>query len=1239
MKEKFEPLIVDTNKLNENKKPAKDDNIIYGKGNFISKLFFSYVKKIISLANIRPIKEDDLGDLSEEDSAKYLSLLIKKDNIFSKSLVRILFGIHKCEFLSIIFISLITLFLNTRTIVAFRNIIIYFKKENNFERQEIINLSLQFIFFQFINIFFQKHLENKNNVIAIKITSQIKYLIFQKIFNLTKRTKIDNAKLINFMQNDSQKIILTVSTLSNLFFFPILISTYCSMLFYYMGKAFIFGFVALIVNFMFTFYLQNQMKNRQMLKQKSIDNRMKITTTLLNNIKNIKQINFETFFLNKILDSRNKELICYKNLFNIANIIRTFLWFSPNFISMVSIGAYIFYSGEMRVENIFTCLGIFTSLQDPIREFANSCTNIFASYASLTRIQNYLKEKEEIRNTKKTSEKLNDDNSKEIISIQNGNFGYSEGKFILKNINISINKNELVIIIGQIGSGKTTLFNALLNNIISSPESKINLDDSISYVSQSPFIKYDTVKNNILFFNSYNQEKYLNCIKLCELEKDIYTFNKGDNTLIGEKGSTLSGGQKSRIALARALYSDKDIYLFDDPFSSLDNDVGKMIFNNCILKELKDKTRIIITHSLDYLSHADRIIMLKNGEIVYNGDYNNLIQIEEFKDFKKYNEDKIKSEEKLIKQNKIKNNTNIPKVAPNPQKPNASVINFITKYIELLGGYTKLLPIIILLIIWLIFKGLSDFKLLEIGNNIIERRKNNKSFYYYIFYVVIASLFIYLRLMYITYRAIKGNELLHKNIISKIIKAPINLYHDITPRSNIINTLSKDLSIVDFFSSVMFGNVLSFDGIFILNFIITSYFQPICVLFIPLSLFFGIKLLHFYLKASRPLTLTEIKSNQPILTLLNEAYDGISTIKSFKVENFYIQEFFKKLDKFLLSNYFLKGSSTWFTLHLELFSLFFKSFLICLIIIFKNKFSPETIGLLLTYTIQLQETFMRFLISFSVFENSMMAFNRCLSYKNIISERPYKTELDKELTLWPQNSDIEFQNVSVKYRKDLNNSLSDITFKLNSNEKIGVCGRTGSGKSTLTLTLIRILELEKGKIIIDNVDISKIGLEKLRNSISYISQDVFIFEGTIKENVDPYNIHDNNEIEELLTKFNQFQNNNRFNLNFKISENGNNLSYGEKQIISIIRALIKKSKITILDEATSNIDYDIEKKIFDIIYDYKKDNTIITVSHRIKNFDNYNKILVIDDGKLVENDSPDIVLNNKDSIIYKLEKV
>jgi ABC-type multidrug transport system fused ATPase/permease subunit len=221
---------------------------------------------------------------------------------------------------------------------------------------------------------------------------------------------------------------------------------------------------------------------------------------------------------------------------------------------------------------------------------------------------------------------------------------------------------------------------------------------------------------------------------------------------------------------------------------------------------------------------------------------------------------------------------------------------------------------------------------------------------------------------------------------------------------------------------------------------------------------------------------------------------------------------------------------------------------------------------------------MRFLISFSVFENSMMAFNRCLSYKNIISERPYKTELDKELTLWPQNSDIEFQNVSVKYRKDLNNSLSDITFKLNSNEKIGVCGRTGSGKSTLTLTLIRILELEKGKIIIDNVDISKIGLEKLRNSISYISQDVFIFEGTIKENVDPYNIHDNNEIEELLTKFNQFQNNNRFNLNFKISENGNNLSYGEKQIISIIRALIKKSKITILDEATSNIDFDIEKK-------------------------------------------------------------
>ena len=1228
-----EPLIVKIPNEEEKKKnnELSFKNKDYINENIMTKLLFKHIKKIIDLANLRPISEGDLGILSEKNSSKTLSFNIKKDNIFNENLVYIFFKTHKKEFLFILLINFISIFLNINTVSTFRNIIIYFRKDNNYENNKIISLSIKFILFQFINIFLQKHLENKNNIISIQIAAELKYLIFQKIFKLTKKSKIDNAKLINFTQNDSQKIMMSISTLANLICFPILIFIYCIMLFNYMGKTFIFGFIALILNFVITFYLQNQMKNRQMEKQKSIDNRMKITTNTLNNIKNIKENNFDSYFLNKILESRNKELICYNNLFKVANKIRTFLWFSPIFISMVSISFYIYYSNDMKVENIFTCLGIFTSLQDPIREFANSCTNIFASYASLIRIQNFLKEEE----NKIINENKNHENN-DVISISNGNFYYNNHNYILKNINFSIKKGELVMIIGQIGSGKTTLFNALLNNILSSPQTIIKINNSIAYTNQNPFIKFDTIKNNILFFNEYDEEKYNKILNLCELEKDIKSFNKGDYTIISEKGTTLSGGQKSRISLARALYSNKEIYLFDDPISSLDNNIANRIIENCIISELKDKTRLLITHSLDYLKKADRILLLKDGEIIYNGNYDNLIGIDEFKNFKEYIENKEQSNKNSIDKNyqkeikDISNQNNM-----NQIKPNINMVNFIKKYIELLGGYKSLFPIIIFLILWLIFKGLSDFKLLEIGKNIEEKNNKNYSLYFYIIYIIIASLLIYIRLNKITKNSLLGNKELHKNIISKIIKAPINLYHDITPRSQIINNLSKDLSIVDFFSPVMFGNVLSFGGIFILTFIITSFFQPICILFIPLSFIFGIKLLHYYLKCSRPLTLMESKCNQPILTLLNEAYDGLSTIKCFNVEYYYIEDFYKKLDKFLLHNYFLKGSSTWFTFNLELYSLFFKSFLLSLIIYFQNNFKPETIGLLLTYTIQLQDTFIRFLVFFSIFENSMMAFNRCLSYKNIIIEHPSRTEYDKEIDNWPKNGNIEFKNVNIKYRKDLNYVLKEISFKINSGEKIGICGRTGSGKTTLTLALVRILELNEGIILIDDIDISKIGMDKLRNSISIVTQDPFVFEGSLKENIDPNNNYINNEIENLLNMFNEFHKN-KFNLNLKISENGNNLSFGEKQIICIIRALIKKNNILILDEATSNIDLELEEKIFNLIYKYKKESTIITISHRVKNLKNYDKIFVIDEGKIIENDSPNNLLNNKGSMFSEL---
>ena len=309
--------------------------------------------------------------------------------------------------------------------------------------------------------------------------------------------------------------------------------------------------------------------------------------------------------------------------------------------------------------------------------------------------------------------------------------------------------------------------------------------------------------------------------------------------------------------------------------------------------------------------------------------------------------------------------------------------------------------------------------------------------------------------------------------------------------------------------------------------------------------------------------------------------------------------------------------------------------LIIFTLIEKELYSAKVIGIILSYSIIFQSDIIEFLSAFSNFENTMTKMERSLTYTNLISEKPQHLENDNKIN-WPTKGEIEFINYSTRYRPDTKIVLKNLSFKIESNKRIGIVGRTGSGKSTIALCLFRILESLKGKILIDGIDISTIGLQKLRKSLTILPQDSTIVDGTLRYNIDPVGNYSDELIEEIMKKigFYHIIENNQSGLDQRVTENGSNLSIGEKQMICITRAILRKSKIIVMDESTASIDYQTEETILKAINEFLKNSTIITIAHRIKTIINYDKILVLDNGSIVEYDTPENLMKNKNSEFY-----
>ena len=859
--------------------------------------------------------------------------------------------------------------------------------------------------------------------------------------------------------------------------------------------------------------------------------------------------------------------------------------------------------------------------------------------------------------------------NKEINHRKNSdeNDGVKELKLIekiilLKDVNVKILKGEHIGIIGEVGSGKSCLLNAFINNLKVFSKNRengnIKLSGKISFVGQNPWILNTTLEENILFFSQKDEERYNKVISVCQLEPDLKLLPLGDKTVIGEKGLNLSGGQKARLSIARAIYSNAEIYIFDDPLSALDAYVGMNLFKGVFNDFLKDKTFIISTHALQYLSFFDRIFYMNQGKIEWMGSYQEIVKQKfytEFVDIISKNEKQKNENEEENDQNKDKNNKaeggseqsetiKVNNVDDISEKISFSTYMTLIKYS---GGYTIVIKILLANIIWKLAQISSDYYLSSWSAiQDIGEAENDYKLIIYILITLPSILSVILRQKFMGDAYMNFNIKMHDILINKLINAPINLFHDITPRGQIIGRLSKDLN-----TSSRINNSIS--GILRMGFqilgsvLVCAFFNiwtlPVIIIIISLEICISI----YFMQPIKNISRLEGKYRSPLLGVFSETLSGLNIIRCFQYEDNFINKFYDKMDDYFKICIFQSGISGWYGIILDMISFLLLSFILISCLLFKEKYNPQSIGLLLSYSINLIEHLFNFMGRFSRLSRMLISVERCDTFTKVVQEQYPNLDTDENLPKYPikngkettfiSEGKITFNDYSAKYRPNTPLVLKNISFEIKPREKLGVVGRTGSGKSTLCLSLFRLIEANSGSICIDGIDISQIGLEILRNNLTIIPQEPILIEGTLRENVDPTNCYTDKEIINMLNEVGLDEFFVNKNLDYKIENNGVNISIGEKQLICIARALIKKTKIILMDEATANIDYKTETYLQRSINAGMKDCTVITIAHRIKTIINYDKIVVLNNGEIVEIGSPKKLLDKK-GLFYQLYK-
>ncbi|KAH9715824.1 multidrug resistance-associated protein 11 [Citrus sinensis] len=1111
-----------------------------------------------------------------------------------------------------------------------------------------IALGLTSILKSFFDTQYSFHLSK----LKLKLRSSIMTIIYQKCLyvRLAERSEFSDGEIQTFMSVDTDRTVNLANSFHDAWSLPFQIGVALYLLYTQVKFAFVSGLAITILLIPVNKWIANLIANatEKMMKQK--DERIRRTGEILTHVRTLKMYGWEQIFSSWLMETRSSE-VKHLSTRKYLDAWCVFFWATtPTLFSLFTFGLFALMGHQLDAAMVFTCLALFNSLISPLNSFPwviNGLIDAFISIRRLTRFlgcSEYKHELEQAANSPSyISNGLSNFNSKDMaVIMQDATCSWycnneKEQNVVLNQVSLCLPKGSLVAVIGEVGSGKSSLLNSILGEMMLTHGS-IHASGSIAYVPQVPWILSGTIRDNILFGKNYDPQRYSETLKACTLDVDISLMVGGDMAYIGEKGVNLSGGQRARLALARAVYHGSDIYMLDDVLSAVDAQVARWILSNAIMgPHMLQKTRILCTHNVQAISAADMVVVMDKGQVKWIGSSADLA-VSLYSGFWSTNE--FDTSLHMQKQEMRTNASSANKQILLQEKDVVSVSDDAQEIIEVeqrkegrveltvYKNYAKFSGWFITLVICL---SAILMQASRNGNDLwlsywVDTTGSSQTKYSTSFYLVVLCIFCMfnsfltlVRAFSFAFGSLRAAVKVHNTLLTKIVNAPV-LFFDQTPGGRILNRFSSDLYMIDdslpFILNILLANFVGLLGIAV----VLSYVQ--CR--------FGSSIAS-YRSTSRELRRLDSVSRSPIYASFTETLNGSSTIRAFKSEEHVVL--------YQRTSYSELTASLWLSLRLQLSSYseaFIISFIATMAVIGSRGNLPATfstpglVGLALSYAAPIVSLLGNFLSSFTETEKEMVSLERVLEYMDVPQE-----ELCGYQSLspdWPFQGLIEFQNVTMRYKPSLPAALHDINFTIEGGTQVGIVGRTGAGKSSILNALFRLTPICGGQILVDGLNIINTPVRDLRGRFAVVPQSPFLFEGSLRDNLDPFHMNDDLKIWSVLEKCHVKEEVEAVGLETFVKESGISFSVGQRQLICLARALLKSSKVLCLDECTANIDAQTASILQNAISSECKGMTVITIAHRISTVLNMDEILILDHSHLVEQGNPQTLLQDECSV-------
>ncbi|XP_049439277.1 multidrug resistance-associated protein 1-like [Epinephelus fuscoguttatus] len=1110
--------------------------------------------------------------------------------------------------------------------------------------------------------------------VGMRVKTAVMGLVYRKclLISSAARRQCTSGEIINLISADTQKLMDFVVYFNSIWVTPIEIALCFYFLWQLLGPSALAGITAVVLIFPLNGFIAKIRSKLQEAQMKFMDDRIKLMNEILSGVKILKFYAWEEAFLRRVGVLRDGELQALKKS-QILYSVSLASFNSSSFLIALSVFAVYVLIDERNVldaQKIFVSVALINILKTPLSQLPFAMSTTMQAIISLRRLGNFLCQ-DELKPG--NVERLPYSTDGHGVVIEGGSFSWTDdGPPCLQRINVKVKTGSLVAVVGHVGSGKSSLLSAMLGEM-ERRSGFVSIKGSVAYVPQQAWIQNASLKDNILFGGERKESWYHRVLEACALLPDLDILPAGDSTEIGEKGLNLSGGQRQRVSLARAVYRKSDVYLLDDPLSAVDAHVGQHIFDRVIGPRglLKDKTRVLVTHGLNFLSKADLILVMEEGQISEMGSYMELMDrkgtfakfIHRFSGNQRRESPTPRdrssrksvsrlsmtdfsidlSQEQLISCDMSSASVQMMKAVD--QDLDAEDAGKLTEVDKAHTGRVKLqmyreyfrtvgLTVIMTIIFLCAFQQAASLAYnywlsLWADELPVNGTQSDHELKLSVFAALgcTQGMAMFGTTLAIALGGIVASRHLHADLLHSVLHSPMSFF-EVTPSGNLLNRFSKEIDAIDCMIpdglKMMLGYLFKLLEVCIILLLATPFTG---LVLLPLTCVY-IFIQSFYVASSCQLRRLEAVSRSPIYSHFNETVQGASVIRAFGEQGCFVLRANRRIDT-NQEAYFPRFVATrWLAVNLEFLGNLLVLAAAILSVRGRDELSPGIVGLAVSHSLQVTGILSWIVRSWTDVENNIVSVERVKEYGNTLKEAAWTLEDSLLPASWPTTGNIQFEDYGLQYRKGLDWALNDISINIQDKEKVGIVGRTGAGKSSLALGIFRILEAAKGQIFIDGINIAQIGLHDLRSRITIIPQDPVLFSGSLRMNLDPFN----NCSEEDLWKALELAHLSSFvsalpqKLDYQCCEGGENLSLGQRQLLCLARALLRKTRILVLDEATAAVDLKTDQLIQSTIRTQFDDCTVLTIAHRLNTIMDYTRVIVMERGSIVEMDSPSQLL-------------